>query len=92
MQRDRKITIIVSAFIVLFVFIMIAIIYEYVVLNNLTQQLEEKRENCETIKIETDKLLAQIEEVESNEYIEKWAKWHKFDLAIFDKKAYNILD
>lgn len=74
MQRDRKITIIVSAFIVLFVFIMIAIIYEYVVLNNLTQQLEEKRENCETIKIETDKLLAQIEEVESNEYIEKWAK------------------
>ncbi len=74
MQTNKKLTILISVLVVIFVFIIIAIIYEYVQLNLLTQELQDKRQNAQNYIVLIEEVNKQIEEVESDEYIEKWAR------------------
>jgi cell division protein FtsB len=74
MQKNRKLTILITFIIVLFIFIVIGIIYEYVILNNLTKQLEENKQNLSYYKSQTQYILTQIENVQTDEYIENWAR------------------
>ena len=74
MQKNRKLTILITFIIVLFIFVVIGIIYEYVILNNLTKQLEQNKENLAYYNAQTTQVLSQIENVQTDEYIENWAR------------------
>ena len=74
MQKNRKLTILISTLIVLFIFIVIAIIYQYVQLNNLTQQLNKNKENLAIYEAKINETQNKIDEVQTNAYIEKWAR------------------
>ena len=74
MQRNKKITILVTSLIVLFVFIVIAIIYEYVQLNLLTKDLEDKNNTVSFYNTQTQEIFNKIDEVQTNTYVEKWAR------------------
>ena len=74
MQKNRKLTILISAFIVAFIFIAIAIIYEYVRLNSLTKELNDKKQDLSIYETKTKELQNQIDEVQTDVYIEKWAR------------------
>lgn len=74
MQKNRKLTLLITFLIVLFIFIVVAIICEYVALNNLTKQLDEKKENLAYYKTQTTQIYDEIEKVQTEEYIENWAR------------------
>ena len=74
MQKNTKITIIVSIIIAVFAFVIIGIVYQYFRLNKLTEKLQNNKKQIDEIYSLTQETQKEIEKVETNEYIEKWAR------------------
>lgn len=74
MQERRKETIIISLIAVVFVFIVMVLFYQFSVISTLNKNLEAKTlelQHYENLLEETNN---QIQLVQTNDYVEKWAK------------------
>ena len=74
MQERKKATLIISLIACVFVFIAIMLIYQFSVLNSLQKQLKNKTAELQKYNQLIEETNAQIELVQSDDYIEKWAK------------------
>ena len=74
MQRNTKLTLIVTLIILAFVFIFIFIVYQYFMLAELQKQLQERTAELSWYNKEYNLTMQQIQEVQSPSYIERWAR------------------
>lgn len=73
MQR-KKSTIIYSLIVCAFVFVAIALFYQFGVLNSLQQDLKMKNEKLDSYNKLIEETNNEIQLVQTDSYIEKWAK------------------
>ncbi len=74
MQESKKATLICSLIVCVFVFIAIALFYQFSVLSSLQQELKNKNAELQRVNELVSQTNAEIELVQTNNYIEKWAK------------------
>ena len=76
MQESKKLTLIISVIVLVFAFIIIALIYQFSTISALQQDLKNKNAQLENYQQLIQETNNQIELVQTPEYIEKWAKTH----------------
>lgn len=74
MQEGKKRTLIFSLIVCAFVFVAIVIFYQFGVINSLQQDLKTKNAELQRYNQLIEETNNQIELVQTDDYIEKWAK------------------
>ena len=74
MQEGKKATLVISLIICVFVFVVVILFYQFSVLNALQKDLDNKTAELQKYNQLITETNSQIELVQTDQYIEKWAK------------------
>lgn len=74
MQNNKKLTLIVTVFAVVFVFMVMGLAYQFLILSDLQKQLEERNLVLNSYNQLYNDTMQEIQTVQSSSYIERWAR------------------